>query len=108
MIDVEGNLRALTTRTDLKKNKANPCASKDKNGKLLVGAAVKAGSYDEIDMERVHALSDAGCNIIVLDGMYRELSYYSIAPPSFSNLTFFHIYFCGQQEMETVTYRSPT
>ena len=66
-MDNEGNLRALTTRTDLKKNRAFPMASRDSNGKLLVGAAVKAGSRDEIDMNRITALYHAGCNIIVLD-----------------------------------------
>jgi IMP dehydrogenase len=67
MIDSFGNLKALTTRTDLKKNQANPMSSKDEHGKLLVGAAVKAGPYDDIDMERIHSLYEAGCNVIVLD-----------------------------------------
>jgi len=67
MIDSAGNLKALTTRTDLKKNQANPMSSKDANGKLLVGAAVKAGPYDDIDMDRIHSLYDAGCNVVVLD-----------------------------------------
>ena len=56
VVDNEGNLRALTTRTDLKKQHAYPNSSKDKSGKLLVGAAVRAGARDEIDMERVLGL----------------------------------------------------
>lgn len=60
-------MRALTTRTDLKKQDAYPNASKDRDGKLLVGAAVKAGYRDPLDMDRVLALEKAGCNIIVLD-----------------------------------------
>lgn len=67
IVDEEGNLRALTTRTDLKKNRAFPLASKDRNGKLLVGAAVRAGARDVIDMDRVSALYNAGVNILVLD-----------------------------------------
>jgi len=67
LIDENGNLKALTTRSDLKKNKANPWASKDKNGKLLVGAAVRAGARDELDMYRVEMLFEAGVDVIVLD-----------------------------------------
>lgn len=66
-MDEEGNLRALTTRSDLKKNKAHPMASKDANGKLLVGAAIRAGAQDEVDMYRVECLHEAGCDVIVLD-----------------------------------------
>ena len=60
-------MRALTTRTDLKKNRAFPNSSKDMSGKLLVGAAVRASSRDVIDYDRIAALYAAGCNIIVLD-----------------------------------------
>jgi IMP dehydrogenase len=67
LVDVNGNLRALTTRSDLKKNKAYPMASKDAQGKLLVGAAVRAAAHDELDMYRVECLCEAGCNVIVLD-----------------------------------------
>lgn len=67
IVDSEGNLRALTTRTDLQKNKAFPNASKDPMGKLIVGAAVKASALDYVDESRVNALFTAGCNIIVLD-----------------------------------------
>lgn len=66
-MDAEGNLKALTTRSDLKKNKAHPMASKDANGKLLVGAAVPAGAHNEMDIYRVEALFEAGCDVIVLD-----------------------------------------
>lgn len=57
----------MTTRTDLKKNKAFPLASKDRNGKLLVGASVRAGGRDVFEMERVAALVAAGANVLVLD-----------------------------------------
>lgn len=67
IVDKEGNLRALTTRTDLKKKQAFPLATMDKAGKLLVGAAVKANGTDEMDIARITALHLAGCNIIILD-----------------------------------------
>lgn len=66
-MDDEGNLCALTTRADLKKNRAYPMASKDSQGKLLVGAAIKAGPRDELDYLRIAELHDAGCDVIVLD-----------------------------------------
>lgn len=67
IIDRDSNLRALTTRTDLKKNQAFPNSSKDKNGKLLVGASVRSNVSDILDTERIKALVDAGANIILLD-----------------------------------------
>ena len=66
-MDSDGNLRALTTRTDLKKNKEHPDASKDAQGKLLVGAAVKAAAADGVDYDRICELHRAGCNVVVLD-----------------------------------------
>ena len=67
IVDSDGMLRALTTRTDMKKNRDFPLASKDKSGKLLVGAAVRCSSRDQPDLERVRALHEAGCDIIILD-----------------------------------------
>ena len=67
LIDADGNLRALTTRSDLKKNKAHPMSTKGANGKLLVGAAVRASALDEVDMYRIECLYEAGCDVIVLD-----------------------------------------
>ena len=69
IVDVEGNLRALTTRTDMRKNKDFPLASKDKDGKLLVGAAVPANARDEVDYDRIRALHAAGCNVIILEAL---------------------------------------
>lgn len=51
----------------MKKRTAYPNSSKDANGKLLVGAAVPASAKDSLDEERVTALCQAGCDIIVLD-----------------------------------------
>lgn len=69
IVDDDGNLRSLTTRTDLKKNREFPHSSKDSKGRLLVGAAVHASSKDHVDIERIRALYNSGCNIIILDSL---------------------------------------
>jgi IMP dehydrogenase len=75
IVDADGNLRALTTRTDMKKNKAFPSASRDSSGKLLVGASVDASGNDDDALDRVAALVSAGCNIIVLDAQNGDNAY---------------------------------
>jgi IMP dehydrogenase len=67
IVDEHENLCALTTRTDLKKNRDFPLSSKGPDGKLLVGAAVHASIYDEIDFIRIDALINAGCDVILLE-----------------------------------------
>jgi IMP dehydrogenase len=67
IVDDEGSLRALTTRTDLLKNRDWPTSSKGNDGKLLVGAAVRASHADELDKMRLSALYKAGCDVVVLD-----------------------------------------
>lgn len=67
IVDDLGNLRSLTTRTDLKKNRDFPLSSKNSQGKLLVGAAVRADAYEELEYYRIDALVEAGCDIILLD-----------------------------------------
>jgi hypothetical protein len=42
-------------------------ATKDIQGKLRVGAAVRAGVRDIIDVLRLGQLNEAGCDVIVLD-----------------------------------------
>ncbi len=64
LVDSKGKLRGLITLRDIVKIEQFPKASKDKSGKLLVGAAV--GVKDE-DMERALALVGTGVDILVVD-----------------------------------------
>ncbi len=64
VVDSEFKLRGLITMKDIEKIEMFPSASKDKLGRLIIGAAVGVG--DDRD-ERVKALVDAGCDVIVVD-----------------------------------------
>ncbi len=57
-------LRGLITVKDIQKSTAHPFASKDEQGKLLVGAAVGVGPEND---ERIELLVGAGVDVLVVD-----------------------------------------
>jgi IMP dehydrogenase len=57
-------LRGLITVKDIQKSTEHPSASKDMQGKLLVGAAVGVGEDND---ERIELLVNAGVDVLVVD-----------------------------------------
>src|SRR5438552_1456463 len=64
VVDDKYQLRGLITIKDIEKTRAHPNAAKDEKGSLLVGAAVGVGPDRD---ERVHALLQAGADVIAVD-----------------------------------------
>nr|HUM34818.1 IMP dehydrogenase [Candidatus Saccharicenans sp.] len=64
IVDKDYHLKGLITYKDILKRIECPLASKDKLGRLRVGAAVGVG--EEV-IERVSALIKAGCDVLVVD-----------------------------------------
>ncbi|TFW32952.1 IMP dehydrogenase [Massilia horti] len=64
VVNDDFELRGLITVKDILKSHEHPLASKDSQGKLLVGAAVGVGERDE---ERIHLLVQAGVDVLVVD-----------------------------------------
>ncbi|MFT4570374.1 MAG: IMP dehydrogenase [Hyphomicrobiaceae bacterium] len=64
VVDAQGRLEGLITVKDIQKSIEFPDASKDEQGRLLVGAAVGVG-LDR--MVRVAALAEAGVDVVAVD-----------------------------------------
>ncbi len=67
IIDTEGNLKGLITIKDIEKAIRYPYSAKDKDGRLLAGAAV---GFTKDMMERVSALVKSNVDVIVLDSAH--------------------------------------
>ncbi|GAB2626913.1 IMP dehydrogenase [Streptomyces capparidis] len=67
LVDAEGRLRGLITVKDFVKTEQYPNATKDSDGRLVVGAAVGVG--DEA-YTRAGALVDAGVDFLVVDSAH--------------------------------------
>ncbi len=64
IIDAEGKLVALLSRSDLLKNREFPLATKDQKKQLRVGAAI---STKDESKDRLAALSEAGVDVVIID-----------------------------------------
>jgi IMP dehydrogenase len=64
VVDKDDVCVGLITVKDIEKSVAAPFATKDKEGRLMVGAATTVG---DSGFERSEALIDAGCDCIVID-----------------------------------------
>ncbi|MCC8160070.1 MAG: IMP dehydrogenase [Oscillospiraceae bacterium] len=67
IVDDEGHLKGLITIKDVEKAVQYPNSARDKQDRLLVGAAI--GVTDDA-LERVKAVADAGVDIIALDSAH--------------------------------------
>lgn len=64
IVDKDGNLKGLITIKDIEKRKSFPNATKDKDGRLVVGAAC---GVSDTETNRVDALLAAGADVLVVD-----------------------------------------
>ncbi|GAA4939873.1 IMP dehydrogenase [Streptomonospora halophila] len=64
LVDSQGRLRGLITVKDFIKSEQFPDATKDADGRLVVGAAVGVGAESEV---RARALVEAGADFVVVD-----------------------------------------
>lgn len=75
VVNADGEIVSLISRTDLKKSRDFPDASKDENKQLLVGAAIGTRPNDK---ERCKALVAAGADLIVIDSS--QVLLYALLP----------------------------
>ena len=73
IVDTEGNLTALLSRSDLIKTRDYPLASMKNNTNQLLCAASMSTHSD--DIPRLHALATAGVDIVVLDSSQGNSEY---------------------------------
>ena len=64
IVDAEGKLVALLSRSDLLKNREFPLATKDQKKQLRVGAAI---STKDESKDRLAALNEAGVDVVIID-----------------------------------------
>lgn len=64
IVDKDGKLKGLLARTDLKKNRDFPLATKNQNKQLRVGAAISSREEDKI---RLAELVKAGVDVVIID-----------------------------------------
>jgi IMP dehydrogenase len=72
IVDQNGRLVSLMSRSDLLKNREYPFASKDSRKQLMVGAALS--TRDE-SKDRLAALAEAGINVVIIDSAQGNSSY---------------------------------
>lgn len=71
IVDKQGNLKGLITIKDIEKAIQYPNSARDKNGRLLAGAAI--GASPDV-LERVAALVEAKVDMVVLDSAHGHSS----------------------------------
>ena len=72
VVDAEGNIVALMSRTDLLKHQKYPDATIDKNGRLVCAASVGTRPNDK---DRAKALIEAGVDVLVVDSSQGDSCY---------------------------------
>lgn len=72
IVDKDGYLKGLITIKDIEKSIQYPNSARDKNGRLLVGAAVGTASNT---MERIEALIAAKVDVIAIDSAHGHSKY---------------------------------